>query len=539
MPKLYRLPSISLRHLFSIVLCVATCVACAATPKEAPQPVETRAPWTYGGMVSVANPYAAEAAAEVLREGGHAVDAAIAAHAVLGLVEPQSSGLGGGAFMMVYERDRDEVFAYDARETAPNGANADLFMSNGKQMNFLQAWQSGLAVGTPGIPALYELALKKHGKLSMADNLSSAITLARRGFEVSPRLANLLKLISGPSRLDDNPATAAYFYPNGQALTAGTVRDNPAYADTLQQLADWGSQSFYRGKLAAQIVNAVQAEPDPGTLSLEDLANYQVVERKPLCGAAGPQRICTMPPPSSGLTQIMILNLYDAFVEEPNGSVDLEAMVDAQRLAYADRDHYVADADFVAVPTEHLINPNYLSRRALDRFAPADKPLPGDPGAVLDNTPIIDRWGRDSTDEVSGTTHLSIIDQAGNAVSMTATIEAPFGSSRWAGGFLLNNEMTDFARTPTIEGKALANQAAPGKRPRSSMSPLLVFDANNQLQLVTGSPGGKRLTHPTSSPEAPLYALKPGYLVVLNKQPNSKTAVIPWTSGKAKTPACT
>ena len=444
-------------------------------------------------MVAVANPYAAQAAAEILLAGGHAVDAAIAAHAVLGLVEPQSSGLGGGAFMMVYERESNTVYAYDGRETAPAKIAPDFFVRDDEVMGFLTAWQSGLAVGAPGIPALYQLTHSKHGRLSMAKNFTQAISLAQQGFIVSPRLASLLKRIQSVSRLDDNPDTAPYFYPDGKPLSAGVLRDNPAYAKTLQNLAAHGPASFYTGQLAGEIVAAVQAEPNPGGLTLEDLANYAVIERRPLCASAGLQRICTMPPPSSGLAQIMILNLYDQFTTSSEEPIQIDALVDAQRLAYADRDHYIADPAFVSVPTDQLINSDYLRHRATQRHQPGDSPVPGDPGQLLNNQSIIERWGRDTTAEPAGTTHLSIIDQSGNAVSMTATIEAPFGASRWAGGFLLNNEMTDFARQPKLGGKALANAAAPGKRPRSSMSPLLIFDQNNTLQLVAGSPGGNSI----------------------------------------------
>jgi len=469
----------------------------------------TQPPWPYGGMVSVANPYAAQAAAEVIARGGHAVDAAIAAHTVLGLVEPQSSGIGGGGFMLVYERATNQLVAYDGRETAPLGAVADMFRAADATMPFLRAWQSGLAVGVPGAIALYEYAHERHGRLTMLDNLDAAISLAEEGFLVSPRLAAMLARIAGPSRLDDNPATAAYFYPDGAPLAAGRLRDNPDYASTLRAFAAQGKESFYSGALAEEIAGAVRAEPDPGTLSTADLASYGVLEREVICGDApvGGEKICSMPPPGSGLMQIMIMTLYDVFQsaeaadgktagmagENEPGGVDLPAFVDAQRLAYADRDHYVADPVAVQVPTSALIDPAYLALRATERFAPDAMPRPGDPGTALGGAPLIDLWGRDSTDEVAGTTHFSIVDKEGNAVSMTATVEAPFGSSRWAGGFLLNNQMTDFARTPTLGGRAVANQVAPGKRPRSSMSPVIVFDETGELKMVAGSPGGNSI----------------------------------------------
>ena len=481
------------RNSLIALLCLVS-AACSA----AAVPADKVAAWSHGGMVAVANPYAAEAAAAVLRQGGHAVDAAIAAHTVLGLVEPQSSGLGGGAFMLVYERSTDQLYAYDGRETAPAGAVTDMLMAEGKQMGFLRAWQSGVAVGTPGVIALYELVHQQHGHLTLSDDVARAVELATDGFVVSARLAGFLPRMRGPSRLDDNPATGAYFFPQGEPLAAGDLRDNPAYARTLKRFASEGSASFYTGELAREIVAAVRAEPDPGTLTLTDLADYRVAVREPVCGSAGVERICTMPPPSSGLTQIMILNLYDSLRDadkfpDGGGVVDLAALVDAQRLSYADRDHYVADSQVVDVPVSGLIDSRYLNFRANARFAPQATPTPGDPGAVLTGEPIIDRWGRDGTDEVAGTSHLSIVDKQGNVVSMTATVEAAFGSSRWVGGFLLNNQMTDFARTPTLGGRAVANQVAPGKRPRSSMSPVIIFDQEGELRMVAGSPGGNSI----------------------------------------------
>lgn len=457
-----------------------------------------RPAWAHGGMVAAANPYAAEAAADVLRSGGNAVDAAIAAHAVLGLVEPQSSGIGGGAFLLFYERASGRTYAYDGRETAPAGARPDMFMAGDTPLGFVDAWQSGLAVGTPGTIALYELVNARHGRLSLADDLLPAIELARAGFEVSPRLAGMLAQLRGPSRLDDNPATRDYFYPGGEPLAAGAIRDNPDYARTLSRIAAQGSEAFYRGELAEQIAAAARAEPNPGTLSTTDLAGYRVAVRGALCAPTGVETVCTLPPPSSGLTQIMILRLYDALVGSAApaavvGGMDLAAFVDAQRLAYADRDHYVADGDLVDVPTDDLIAPAYLAARALQRVPPGGLPRAGDPGAVLRGEPMIDRWGQDDTDEIGGTTHLSVVDKEGNAVSMTATVEAPFGSSRWAGGFLLNNQMTDFSRVPTLGGRPVANRVQPGKRPRSSMSPVIVFDGSGGLRLVAGSPGGNSI----------------------------------------------
>ncbi len=445
-------------------------------------------------MATAANPHAVAAAIEMLEKGGHAVDAAIAAHAVLGLVEPQSSGLGGGGFMLVFERDDGELTFHEGREVAPAGATVDMFMKDGKVMNFFEAWQSGKAVGVPGAVALYKSAHEQHGKLPWADLFKPAIKLATDGFKVSPRLAGFLPRVAKRGRLAINPPTAAYFFPNGKALEAGHLLKNPEYANTLTRIGAEGIDAFYRGEIAEAMAAAAQEEPNAGTLSVEDIAAYKPVKRPVICGDFRDLEICTTSPPSSGGAQIMIAGLYDhlqANAQTQNAKV--AAFVDAQRLAYADRDHYFGDPDEVDVPIDDLLNPTYLKHRATERIAPGAVPTPGDPGLVLRQTPTASMWAPDTTEEASGTTHLSIIDAQGNAVSMTATVEAPFGSSRWAAGFLLNNELTDFAREVSADGPRPANAIAPGRRPRSSMSPSMVFDADGELLMITGSPGGNSI----------------------------------------------
>ncbi len=447
--------------------------------------------WTKGAMVAAANPHAVDAAIEILEKGGHAVDAAIAAHAVLGLVEPQSSGLGGGGFMLVYDRSVDQLGVYDGRETAPAGATPDLFQRNGKALGFLDAWQSGASIGVPGTVAMYRLAHDEHGALPWADVFAPAIRLATDGFKVSPRLAGWLKKMARPTRLDDNPVTAAYFYPDGAPLQTGTLLKNPEYAETLKRIAEEGIQAFYSGALAEQMVTAAQAEPNGGTLTVTDIENYRAIKRDAICGGFRDMTICTAPPPSSGLAQILIAGLYDYLaVDASTQSEKIAAFVDAQRLGYADRDYYIGDPAFVDVPAAALVSPEYIRRRAGQRFSPGSNPTPGDPILVAGAV----HRGTDRTMEIGGTTHLSVIDQHGNAVSLTASIEAPFGSSRWAGGFLLNNELTDFSRRPSasepVNGRVVANAVEPGKRPRSSMSPTFVFDNDRKLLMVTGSPGG-------------------------------------------------
>lgn len=478
----------------------------ACQPQDEPVEIEVPMPpldaasleWAHGAMVAAADPRAVEAGLDVLRQGGHAVDAAIAVHTVLGLVEPQSSGIGGGAFMVVYDREAGETIVYDGRETAPSAIDENLFIENGEVLGFIEAWQSGKSAGVPGAIALYKTAHDAHGRLDWASNFEAAIALAETGFEVSPRLAEVLasERLRQFVRLDDHPVSAAYFYPDGAPLAAGALRDNPDYAATLRRVATEGIDAFYTGEIPEAIVAALSEAPRPGAMSVEDIESYEVKVRPPLCGDWRDYTICSAPPPSSGgITQNAIAGLYDRLLPEDASEPEhfLRAFVDAQRLAYADRDHYVADADFVQVPTADLINPVYLDVRATEAFEPAAKPTPGDPGVALGRNPMVVMWGQDPTEDAPGTTHLSIIDQDGNAVAMTATIEAAFGNSRMVHGFLLNNELTDFAREPRKSNLPVANAPGPGKRPRSSMSPTIIFDANGEVKMVTGSPGGNSI----------------------------------------------
>lgn len=472
--------------------------ACSA-PEIAPASQTETGAWRLSdrSMAAAADRRAVEAALDVMKAGGSAVDAAIAAHAVLGLVEPQSSGLGGGGYMVVYDRKSNTTTVFDGRETAPKAATADYFTVDGQNLGFIQAVLSGKSVGAPGAVALYKAAHDKYGKRPWASNFDAAIRLADEGFIVSQRLAGSLgpRFQSGP--LGTDPATAAYFFPNGKALAVGDRRTNPDYAATLRAIAKDGPPAFYTGKIAEDIVATVQSGDIKGALTLQDLADYRALEKPALCGPYDVYRICSAPPSSSGgVAMNQIMSLYaDLTARNDNFTDDtlLRDFVLAQQLGYADRDHYVADADHVPVPVEDLLNPAYIKARAAEGLAPGDAPQPGDPGAVLHGKPIIDMWGRDTNTAQPGTTHLSFIDFEGNAVSFTATIEGPFGSQRWTNGFLLNNELTDFTRPPTLGGKPVANAPGPGKRPRSSMSPTIVFDANGDVFMVTGSPGGNSI----------------------------------------------
>ena len=449
--------------------------------------------WSHGFMAAVANPLATEAAAQILSRGGHAVDAAIAAHAVLGLLEPESSGLGGGGFMLVFERSDREVRFFDGREAAPSGARADMFMNGDRPMGYFDANQSGNAIGVPSAIALYKSTHDTYGKLPWADLFEPAIELAEQGFEVSSKMASYLPAMASRSRLDENEGAAEYFYPGGDPLQAGALIRNPAYAATLRRVATEGPLAFYTGKIAESIVAAAQAGDDGGTLTMEDMANYKVIERPAVCGLWRELNICAATPPSSGAMQIIIANLYDKLLPpNPTTTQRVKAFVDAQRLAYADRDYYFGDPDHVDVPLAELLDSRYLDHRANNPAAPGSLPVHGDPMLVLGNGSAA-VFAEDSTREPAGTTHFSIVDSEGNAVSATMTVESAFGSKRWAAGFVLNNEMTDFARVYDPNKPEAANMVRAGARPRSSMSPTIVLNADKDLFMVTGSPGGNSI----------------------------------------------
>lgn len=451
--------------------------------------------WTRGGMAVTANPHATAAAVEMLERGGHAIDAAIAAHAVLGLVEPQSSGIGGSAFILTFEHDSKDLIFYDGREMAPASATADLFLQNDEPMGFRDTWQSGIAIGVPGTVAVYELAHEAHGKLPWADLFEPAIRLSTEGFAVSPRMHNSLSQYLQYISLDHAPAAAAYLYPDGKALPEGFNLKNPEYAETLQAIAAGGATAFYSGAIAEAIVERVRQAPLPGEITSADIEGYEARARGAVCGAFREDRVCATAPPTSGVAHVMIPALYGEMLADPQADLmeRVRVFVDAQRLAYADRDEFVADPDFVDVPVNELLDPVYLQQRATERFLPAAEPAPGDPRSVVHGQKAAGTIGGDASIESPGTSHLSIIDTYGNAVSMTASVGAPFGSYRLTGGFLLNNQMGDFARSPVVEGREVANVIVPGKRPRSSMSPTMVFDRDNDLRMITGSPGGNSI----------------------------------------------
>lgn len=443
-------------------------------------------------MVAAADPRAAEAGREILRQGGSAVDAAIAVQLVLGLVEPQSSGLGGGAFLLNWDAASREVRTYDGRETAPAAAKPDQFLRDGKPIPFEEAVLSGLSVGVPGVMRMLELAHKRHGKLAWKDLFAPAIKLADDGFVVSRRL-NMLLRGSGASKF--SPGARAYFFDDaGAARPEGYILKNPAYAATLRALADKGATALYEGEIANGIAAAVTAAK--GVMTTTDLANYTAIERDPVCITYREHRICGMGPPSSGaITIAQTLKLIEPF-ESITGSDKrmtteaLHLIAEAEKLAYADRNRYIADPAFVPQPSG-LLDDGYLAerRKLIDPKRAMPRAEPGIPPGVARRS-----FGIDQTREIAGTSHVSVLDDAGNAVSMTTTIEGAFGSHLWAAGFLLNNELTDFSFMPVDEhGTPVANAVAGGKRPRSSMAPTLVFDKNGDLEIITGSPGGSRI----------------------------------------------
>ena len=444
-------------------------------------------------MVAAANPLAVEAGARVLRDGGSAADAMIAVQAVLGLVEPQSSGLGGGAFLVWYDAESGDVTTLDGRETAPLAATPRLFQTaDGEPMGFWDAVVGGRSVGTPGTPALMQAAHDRWGSLDWAGLFDEAIGLAEGGFTVSPRLADLVA--GGEERLRRFPATEAYFFPGGEPVAAGDTLVNRPYAETLRQLAAAGADAIYTGRIAQDIVSTVRgAEGNPGVLSGMDLAVYRVVERPAVCVEYRAHDVCGMGPPSSGaLTVGQILGMLGGYDLAALGADSAEAwrlIGDASRLAFADRGRYMADSDYVPVPVEGLVDPGYLASRAALRAG--DDALP----EVAAGTPEYDHallWGEDASIEFPSTSHISIVDADGNALSMTTTIENGFGSRLMTNGFLLNNELTDFSFRSHSDGWPIANRVEPGKRPRSSMSPTIVLRDGAPV-LVVGSPGGSRI----------------------------------------------
>ncbi len=454
-------------------------------------------------MVVTANPHATAAGLEILRAGGSAVDAAIAIESVLSLVEPQSSGLAGGAFMVHYDNETKSLAVYDGRESAPSGAKPDMFMlENGDSMSYIDAKTSGLSTGVPGIVSMLSMAHKDQGTLEWSSLFSYASKLATDGFEISPRLHGMLERFGKyiPSTRDQGPLDAHnYFFDEaGQPHPTGYILKNPEYAKTLQIIANDPSE-FYHGDIAKKIAAMVQQQPRAGSLTAEDIAAYQAVKRTALCQDYRDTQICGAPPPSSWLAVGMIMGILEngprpsaAGPDDPN---NWAVLAQAQQLAYADRDQFIADPNFIDMPITGMLNKEYLAKRATlisDKATPETYAV-GDPWAY-NGTQSSETAGIDATRDVHGTTHFVIVDTKGDVVSMTATVESIFGTTRMVGGMFLNNQLTDFSfQHHDKNGNAIVNAVAANKRPRSSMSPSIVLDRDGEFLLATGSPGGNNI----------------------------------------------
>ncbi|MEH6651672.1 MAG: gamma-glutamyltransferase [Motiliproteus sp.] len=443
-------------------------------------------------LVVTAHPHATQVGYQVLQRGGSAADAAVAIQAALTLVEPQSSGIGGGAFMLYWDADKQQLLTYDGRETAPGTATSELFVGDdGKPMRWVDALVGGRSVGVPGVLRMLELAHQQQGVLPWSELFDGAVELARQGFEVTPRLQQLLEQEMNPG-IKRYSQARDYFYPSGQPLQAGDKLANPQLAQTLQKIAEQGADYLYSGELAQRLVDRVHGASDnPGLLQLEDLADYQAKVRQPLCQPFRQYQVCGMPPPTSGgvtVLQILAMMEHQGLPDlEPQGIDFAHRFSQASRLAYADRGRYLADSDFVNVPVRQLLDRDYLRQRAklIDPQLDMGSASPGQ----FDNVAYAD----DESPELPSTSHFVVVDSRGNAVSMTTSIEMAFGSTLMVDGFLLNNQLTDFSFVAERDGQLIANRVEPGKRPRSSMSPMMVFDQQGRLVLLTGSPGGSRI----------------------------------------------
>jgi gamma-glutamyltranspeptidase/glutathione hydrolase len=468
-------------------------VLAQAAPEANPGYVQKQAASAKRFMLAAANPLAVAAGYGILQRGGTAIDAAVAVQMVLNLVEPQSSGIGGGAFILHYSAAAAKLAVYDGRETAPAAARANRFIgADGLPLAFLDAVVGGKSVGTPGLLRALELAHARHGKLPWAELFEPAIRLASEGFPLSPRLHGLLGTVRLPAR--DQAMRSMYYRDDDTPKPVGTLLKNPALADTLRIIAAQGARAFYEGAIARDIARKVINAPNPGDLTEGDLAQYRAKQREPVCGPYRQWKVCGMPPPSSGgVAVLQVLGMLQRLAPESVPADPIRAahlIAEAERLAYADRERYLADSDFVPVPVAGLLAPEYLGARAA--LVRADRSL----GRALPGTPPgaqLAELADDASPELASTSHLSIVDAEGNAVSMTSSIEFPFGSQQMVRGFLLNNELTDFSFVEQQEGKPVANRIEPGKRPRSAMAPTMVFDRDGRLIMLLGSAGGSAI----------------------------------------------
>lgn len=487
----------SFRHMkiFPLVAAVAALLtaSCTQTAMPAPAPVAaatTAATQQEEPFVIAANPLAAQAGRDVLKRGGSAIDAAIAVQAMLSLVEPQSSGLGGGAFLTYYDGSSGKLTVYDGRETAPAQASPTMFLgADGKPLGFRNAVVSGRATGVPGLVAMLAMVHEDHGSLDWNSLFSAAERTAEDGFVISPRLGRFLAI---PFPQLATPDATAYFAgPDGQRMSTGDRIRNPEYADFLRRLAANGPDALYRGSTAARIVSKTRSAPLEGRMTLADLAGYKPVKREALCNPYRGYRVCVPPPPSSGVAMLQLLAMLEKTDIADRGPDDPQAwflFAEASRLMYADRDQYVADPAFVSVPVKGFLDPAYVATRAalIGQTASAPPKAGTPPGAV--------QAGADHTMEPAGTSHFIVRDVEGNVVSITTTVESIFGTGRMVDGFFLNNQLTDFSFSPVdAEGNPAANAVAPGKRPRSSMTPTILLDRDGKFAGAIGSAGGNSI----------------------------------------------
>ena len=484
-----------------VTLALSSCFIFGANAKQAREVGEPEAATGYvekqafeakDYMVVAANPYASWAGKNILDKGGSAIDAAVAVQSMLSLVEPQSSGIGGGAFILYWDNKNKVLHTFDGRETAPKAVNSHWFIQGNKPMRWIDAVVGGKSVGVPGAVKALEMAQKEFGKLPWNTLFDDTIKTAEDGFKVSPRLAKLVALDYHPG-LKTFPASSTYFFPAGLPLKEGTVKKNKKLAKTLKGIAEKGSDYLLKGEVAEKIVKAVNsAEINPGQMTLEDLASYEPVKREPVCGLYHEKRICGMAPPSSGgvnVYQILkMLEGFDLSQYAPDSVEFANLYTQASALSYADREKFIADSDFTNLPFAAMINTAYLERRAESISVDKEwrRKRAGNPYADA-NVAL------GTSMELPNTSHVSIVDKEGNAVSMTTSIEFMFGSGIMVEGFLLNNQLTDFSFSPTKNRFPVPNRAEPGKRPRSAMSPTMVFDKEGNLEVVVGSPGGSRI----------------------------------------------
>lgn len=475
-------------------------------------------------MIAAANPLAAEAGLAMLRAGGSAVDAAIATQMVLGLVEPESSGIGGGAFLLLFDPRTGKTTSFDGREVAPASATPTMFLGPDGQPRGKQAViPGGLSVGVPGVIGMLEMAHKKHGKLPWARLFQPAIALAEKGFPVGPKLARTIEAFTlRGAGLPDIRRT--FYHADGTPFRQGEIFRNPEYAATLKAIAAGGARAFYTGEIAQAIVDTVKSTPmNPGSMTLADLANFQARERAPVCGAYRVWKICSMGPPSSGgiaIVQIMgMLQRFPSSQLQPNTLSEAHLFTQASRLAYADRAKFLADSDAVKVPVAGLIDPGYIAGRAAQidpsrdmGTASAGNPPQKHAAFSPQRSPIL-----------HGTSHMTIVDKSGQVIAMTTSVESVFGAKTMVKGFLLNNTLTDFSLQPVLDGLPVANAPAAGKRPLSAMSPTIVFDRNGRFLLSVGSPGGPNIISYVSQTLVAMLdgGLAPQAAIALPRQLNS------------------